>query len=40
LDLRPIDPAFLDKRGVLEDLESEPNVTRWFDVLADARAAR
>jgi heme-degrading monooxygenase HmoA len=32
------DPAFLDKRAVLEDLESGPNVTRWFTVVADARA--
>ncbi len=31
------DPAFLDKRTVLEDLESEPNVTRWFTVVADGR---
>lgn len=33
------DPGFLDKRAVLEDLESEPNVTRWCNVVADARAA-
>ena len=32
------DPAFLDKRAVLEGLESGPNVTRWFTVVADARA--
>jgi heme-degrading monooxygenase HmoA len=31
------DPAFLDKRTVLEGLESAPNVTRWFAVVADAR---
>jgi hypothetical protein len=31
------DPAFLDKRTVLEGLESAPNVTRWFSVVADAR---
>jgi heme-degrading monooxygenase HmoA len=31
------DPAFLDKRTVLEALESAPNVTRWFYVVADAR---
>ncbi|MGY1735807.1 antibiotic biosynthesis monooxygenase family protein [Geodermatophilus sp. SYSU D00684] len=30
------DPAFLDKRTVLEGLESAPNVTRWFSVVADA----
>jgi heme-degrading monooxygenase HmoA len=33
------DPAFLEKRTVLERLESEPNVTRWFAVVADARAS-
>lgn len=32
------DPAFLDRRAALEDLESGPNVTRWFTVVADARA--
>jgi heme-degrading monooxygenase HmoA len=32
------DPAFLDKRAVLQDLESGPNVTQWFTVVADARA--
>ncbi len=32
------DPEFLDKRAVLEELESGPNLTRWFDVVADARA--
>jgi heme-degrading monooxygenase HmoA len=31
------DPAFLDGRAVLGDLESRPNVTRWFTVVADAR---
>jgi heme-degrading monooxygenase HmoA len=32
------DPAFLEKRTLLERLESAPNVTRWFSVVADARA--
>jgi len=33
------DQTFLEKRTVLERLESEPNVTQWFLVVADARAA-
>ena len=32
------DPAFLERRTVLERLEAEPNRTQWFDVVADARA--
>ena len=28
------DPAFLEKRTLLERLESAPNVTRWFSVVA------
>jgi heme-degrading monooxygenase HmoA len=32
------DPAFLEQRTTLERLEAEPNQTRWFDVVADARA--
>ena len=33
------DPAFREKRTLLEGLESAPNVTQWFSVVADARAA-
>ncbi len=32
------DPAFLEQRATLERLESEPNSTQWFEVVADARA--
>jgi heme-degrading monooxygenase HmoA len=32
------DPAFLEQRTTLERLEAEPNSTRWFEVVADARA--
>ena len=32
------DPAFLERRATLERLESEPNRTQWFEVVADARA--
>jgi heme-degrading monooxygenase HmoA len=32
------DPAFLERRTVLERLETEPNHMQWFDVIADARA--
>jgi len=32
------DPAFLEKRTVLERLEAEPNRTQWFTVIVDARA--
>ncbi len=33
------DPAFLERRATLEQLEAEPSRTEWFDVVADARAA-
>jgi heme-degrading monooxygenase HmoA len=32
------DPAFLERRSTLQRLEAEPNTTRWFSVVADARA--
>jgi heme-degrading monooxygenase HmoA len=33
------DPAFLEKRTLMQRLEAAPNVTQWFSVVADARAA-
>jgi heme-degrading monooxygenase HmoA len=33
------DPAFLERRATLEQLEAEPSRTEWFEVVADARAA-
>jgi len=32
------DPAFLERRGTLEQYEAEPSRTAWFQVVADARA--
>ena len=31
------DPAFLEQRSTLEQLEEEPSRTEWFEVVADAR---
>ncbi len=31
------DPAFQEKRTLLEGLEAAPNVSRWFSVVAEAR---
>jgi hypothetical protein len=31
------DPAFLERRPALEQLEEEPSRTEWFEVVADAR---
>jgi heme-degrading monooxygenase HmoA len=32
------DPAFLDQRTRLTELEAEPSTTQWYGVVADARA--
>jgi heme-degrading monooxygenase HmoA len=32
------DPAFLDRRTALEDLEAEPSRVEWFTVVTHARA--
>lgn len=32
------DPAFLEQRTRLEQLEAQPNQMVWYDVVADARA--
>jgi heme-degrading monooxygenase HmoA len=34
------DPAFLDQRNRLTELEAEPSTTQWYGVVADARAAQ
>jgi heme-degrading monooxygenase HmoA len=34
------DPAFLDQRNRLTELEAEPSTTAWFGVVADARAVQ
>ncbi len=33
------DPAFLDQRARLAELEAEPSSTQWYSVVADARAS-
>lgn len=32
------DPAFLEERGKLEQLEASPSTTTWYTVVADARS--